>query len=159
MRNNAGQQPPLSQACRVTQQDQCWHFSFSWYYKKLSGKIRTATAWGVVQVFHTHWTSRCCGWLRGVWCTKFQFSLLIISSPHCYLFTSVMGWICVHTVPKYGTKPTIQYVPSTLEISTAQLCSITEIASPQPFLWVSTSPFRYDFCGSAKAIRFSVNIT
>ena len=38
----------------------------------------------------------------------------------------------------------------------AQLRSVTEIAPPQPFLWVNRSPIRYDYRGGAKAIQYSI---
>ena len=47
----------------------------------------------------------------------------------------------------------------TLEISAAQLRSVTEIAPKSPFLRVNRSPIRYGFCASAKAIQYSVNTT
>jgi len=40
----------------------------------------------------------------------------------------------------------------------AQLCFVTEIAPKSPFLYVNRSPILCDFCGSAKAIRYSVNM-
>ena len=46
----------------------------------------------------------------------------------------------------------------TLEIGSAQLRYVTEIAQPQVFLCVNRSPIRYDFRGGAKAMRYSVDI-
>jgi len=47
--------------------------------------------------------------------------------------------------------------PSTVEIGASQLRSVTKIAATQPFLCVNSMPILYDFCGSAKAIRYNVN--
>ena len=47
--------------------------------------------------------------------------------------------------------------PPPLEISAAQIGSVTEISPPQPLLCVNRSPIRYGFRGGAKAVRYSVN--
>ena len=54
----------------------------------------------------------------------------------------------VYTAPKYGTRPI-----RNVTIGTAQLRSVTEMASPQPFLCLSRIPIRYDFRGGTKVIR------
>ena len=46
----------------------------------------------------------------------------------------------------------IRYI--TLFFGVAYLRSVTEIAPPQPFLYVNKSPIWYDFRGGAKAIRY-----
>ena len=47
---------------------------------------------------------------------------------------------------------------SALGIGAAQLRSVTEIAPPQPFLYMNSSPIQCDFRGCVKAIQHSLNI-
>ena len=81
------------------------------------------------------------------------------SSPRSYLFTSATVRISVHTALKVDTEQNLFNMwRSTVEISAAQLRSVTEITPKSPFLCENRSPIRYCFFAGAKAIRHSVNI-
>ena len=88
--------------------------------------------------------------------------LVLLGSSH-----SADNYGYVHTIPDSFTWRHEKLSPvlyghlsdmwlSTLKISAAQLRSVTEIAPPQPFLYVNRSPIWYDFHGGTQAIRYSV---
>ena len=82
-------------------------------------------------------------------------SVSVSSSPRSYLFTSARGRIGFHTPSKYGTKPP-RYV--TLHFRDRRGFAPSDIAPKSSSLSVNRRPIRYDFCGGAKAIRYSVEV-
>ena len=101
-----------------------------------------------------------------VWCTKLQSSLLNIYFLLSGLQSSLLPVYfrdgpnrSVFTLHHSKTQTLSHMWWSTFEIGAAQLRSVKEITPSQPFLCVNRSPTHYDFCGGAKAIRYSVNIS
>ena len=80
----------------------------------------------------------------------FQSSLLFI---HFRYGPNITSLHC--TDQSEATKNLSDMWLSTLEISAAQLCSVTEIAPNSPFLCVYRSPNRYGFRAGAKATWYS----
>ena len=113
------------------------------------------------QVFHTHRTSCGGGWPRGFgelnssphsWIFA---PVSVGSSPRSYVFTSVTGRIGVHCTKVWHKTYPICDAPLSRSAGPAQLRPVTEITLPQPFLCVNRRPFRHDFRGGAKSVRYS----
>ena len=94
-------------------------------------------------MFHTHRTSCGSSWPRGAWGSKSQSSVNF--SPRSYLLTSTTVRIPFHS-SKRGTEH------STFFISSAQLSSMTEIATKKPSLCVNRNPIRYCFLAGPRTI-------
>ena len=86
---------------------------------------------------------------------EYLTSAAVVSVLFAYSFTFISARILVHIAPKCGTER-IRYMPrSTLEIFTAQLLYVSEIARTSP----EALAIRCYFRAGAKSIRCSANLT
>ena len=86
---------------------------------------------------------------------EYLTSVVVVSVLFAYSFTFISVRILVHIAPKCGTER-IRYMScSTLEIFTAQLLYVTEIARKSPEALAKRCYFR----AGAKSIRYSANVT
>ena len=89
-----------------------------------------------------------------VWCTKFQSSLLDIYFRLSGFQPSIL-LIYFCDGPNRCSHCT-KMAKNLFEIGAAPLRPVTEVSPPQQFLCVNRSPIRYDFRGSANAIRYTL---
>ena len=70
--------------------------------------------------------------------------LMLMSTQFSLAYTHVLGflWLCLCLCASENQA----------------LVAVIEIALPQPFLCLNTSPIQYDFCGRPKAIYYDVSI-
>ena len=88
----------------------------------------------------------------------FLFSVCyhVCNESICYAKFSDCLAMFIHTIVDSMNTCLIWF--SNWEIGAVQLCSVTEIAPPQLFVFVNRSPIQYDFRGDRKALRYCVNI-
>ena len=105
---------------------------------------------------NTYQTSSRRGWPRGFGALNAMLPNIYFRLSGSYSFNSAEQVFTLHrSVAQHLSDMWL----STIEIGSAQLRFVTEIAPLEPFLCVNRSSFWYDFRGGEKATWYSVNTT